>query len=1555
MSSPNTVPIISGATAAQATNDIANVMPFSGIVFTDPDPDASVTVTITLDSAAKGLFTAASLAASGFSTSDGGLTYTHAADTPESLQAAVRALVYQPTANRVAPGSTETTGFTITLNDGIADAVSNSTTTVVSTAVNDAPAFVSDVTTVTAVQSGGPVDIRGFLQVADADAGQSLIWSQSAAPSHGTLMFLNAASQSGGGNLAAIGAITYTPAAGYAGTDSFTVQVSDGVTTVTRNITVNVVPETPGTPDLAPGSDSGQDPTDNRTNASALTFSGTSAEGDTSSTVRVFLDTNRNGAFDVSDRAVDVQVDNGSWTADGLDVAGVADGDYNVYARVTSSTGGLSSELSGPLAVTLDRTAPTLAISRDTAGTLKAGQSTTISFVFSEDPGSSFTWNGTSGDVVVSGGTLSALAGSGAIRTAVFTPAEGVDNGTATITVAGSAYTDLAGNAGGSAALPNLTFDTRAPSVTAIETHDSLPGSATTASYTVIFDEAVTGVDVADFVLATTGTAAGTVTNVTGSGNTYSVLVNGISGDGTLTLGLKNSGTGIIDTAGNAAAGFTDGQSYTFDHTAPVVTAVDAPASRTYGVGDALDFTVRFNESVTVNTANGTPSIALTLDTGGTVNAVYVGGSGSSALTFRYVVKPGDADANGVTVGGGISLNGGDLEDAAGNNAALMLTNIAPTSGVLVHTPLTAPRLAEPIDISNTSLGIDDSATVTFTFAEAVVGFDLGDVIVPHGTLSELATYDNITYTATLTPDEKAASVGNVLTVKYEGIASGAGIIGTGTAHSGFYTVDTIAPTAAVTLTDADLRAGETATVTVTFNEFVSGFSAAAVTAPNGTLGEFTTEDDGLTWTATFTPSADTTATGNVISVNLSGVRDAVGNHGAGTVSSPAYAVRTEPTNPTNPTNPQQPAPETIDGVPVLIETLPADPVTGLISRVVTVPIVTSSRPDDPNSDNDDLADIPLGLGSGTGPRTELLVSLPTGTGLRAEGPSTLLSNQQALLDLIRRIEDQTESGSSAQLGMSGTGTSFLGSLSPDTLLQSQTLVLTAGSGVAAPQTILIGGSSTTPANGGYNATAIGLVIDTTALPSGSVLQLNNVDFAAIVGAATVRGGDGRNWLTGDDASQNIFLGADDDVLAGGGGNDVVGSAGGNDLLDGGDGDDIVVGGIGDDQLIGGAGKDVLQGGRSSQGSWAFSLAADGTLTARHETVLFEPGQFETLTLDELNPSAAGLAFLHADKSMLASLSLLYHATFGRAPDLSGLAYWAQSGADIGEVAERFLASPEWQATGALSDTAFLEALYQNAFGRAPDSEGLAYWTAKLAGSDGTAMSRADVLQAIAHSDEHKLAWQGTDGYQLGQITLDAENDWIAGSGDDRLEGGAGSDVLVGGDGIDTAVYAGRTDDYKFIIGTQGRLKVADKANSDVDQLLGIEKGEFSDGTLDLGFLQGNPAKVTQVGLLYQTVLDRAGDLGGFQWWLTQDLEGARLVQGFIESSEFQARYSGLGDAAFVQALYDNSGLDASAAGGQAGWENYLATHTRAELIASWVQADDVVNAQFAGEGLWIV
>ncbi|MGE5625141.1 MAG: Ig-like domain-containing protein, partial [Bacillota bacterium] len=97
------------------------------------------------------------------------------------------------------------------------------------------------------VASGGNIltspdlGVNGTLPAMAAYAGQTLTFSVSANPSHGTFNITNAST----------GAFTYTPATGYAGTDSFAYQVTDqwgASATATESVTVNdIAPTISGT------------------------------------------------------------------------------------------------------------------------------------------------------------------------------------------------------------------------------------------------------------------------------------------------------------------------------------------------------------------------------------------------------------------------------------------------------------------------------------------------------------------------------------------------------------------------------------------------------------------------------------------------------------------------------------------------------------------------------------------------------------------------------------------------------------------------------------------------------------------------------------------------------------------------------------------------------------------------------------------------------------------------------------------------------------------------------------------------------------------------------------------------------------------------------------------------------------------------------------------------------------------------------------------------------------------------------------------------------------
>ena len=102
----------------------------------------------------------------------------------------------------------------------------------------------------------------------------------------------------------------------------------------------------------------------------------------------------------------------------------------------------------------------------------------------------------------------------------------------------------------------------------------------------------------------------------------------------------------------------------------PTVTQVSSTqATGTYVAGTAIPITVTFSEPVTVT---GTPQLALNAGSGAVAN--YSSGSGTATLTFTYTVAAGQirSDLDYASTAA-LALNGGTIQDAAGNAAVLTL------------------------------------------------------------------------------------------------------------------------------------------------------------------------------------------------------------------------------------------------------------------------------------------------------------------------------------------------------------------------------------------------------------------------------------------------------------------------------------------------------------------------------------------------------------------------------------------------------------------------------------------------------------------------------------------------------------------------------------------------------------------------------------------------------------------------------------------------------------------------------------------------------------------
>ena len=104
------------------------------------------------------------------------------------------------------------------------------------------------------------------------------------------------------------------------------------------------------------------------------------------------------------------------------------------------------------------------------------------------------------------------------------------------------------------------------------------------------------------------------------------------------------------------------------------------------------------------------------------------------------------------------------------------------------------------------------------------------DLTVANGVISGLSSSDGgITWTATFTPTGGVTDTSNVISLNSGGIVDLAGNLNVGGTDSNNYALDTERPTATIVLSDSVLKPGETAQVTITFSEAVTGFNTESL------------------------------------------------------------------------------------------------------------------------------------------------------------------------------------------------------------------------------------------------------------------------------------------------------------------------------------------------------------------------------------------------------------------------------------------------------------------------------------------------------------------------------------------------------------------------------------------------------------------------------------------------------------------------------------------------------------------------------------------------------
>jgi len=417
----------------------------------------------------------------------------------------------------------------------------------------------------------------------------------------------------------------------------------------------------------------------------------------------------------------------------------------------------------------------------------------------------------------------------------------------------------------------DYTMDKTGPTATIVVADTSLLVGETSL-VTITFSEAVTGFTNVDLTIAN-GTLSGVSSGDGGITWTATLTPTSNLTDSTNVITLSNAG--VIDFSGNVGTGTTNSNNYAMDTQRPTATVVVSDSGLI--AGETALVTITFSEAV-----NGFTNADLTI-ANGTLSAVS---SGDGGVTWTATLTPASNVTDSTNV---ITLNNTGFTDVPGNAGSgttnsnnYAIDNVRPTATVVV---------------ADTSLIIGETALVTITFSEAVVGFTNADLTIANGTLSAVSTGDGgVTWTATLTPTSNLTDSTNVITLSNAGVTDASGNAGTGTTNSNNYAIDTERPTVTTSAPSVSTIAAGAGSVTYTVTYADTNFASSSLTTPgitlnptgtaNGTVG---LSGSGTSYTVTISSITGVGSLGITVGANTS--LDTAGNANLVSLASTTFAV----------------------------------------------------------------------------------------------------------------------------------------------------------------------------------------------------------------------------------------------------------------------------------------------------------------------------------------------------------------------------------------------------------------------------------------------------------------------------------------------------------------------------------------------------------------------------------------------------------------------------------------------------------------------------------------
>ncbi len=281
------------------------------------------------------------------------------------------------------------------------------------------------------------------------------------------------------------------------------------------------------------------------------------------------------------------------------------------------------------------------------------------------------------------------------------------------------------------------------PTADTITPSTSGPTNANDIDFTVVFNEDVSNFDAAaDLVISHSGTSHTSV-SFSGSGDTYTVTVEGVSGNGSFTLAV-NTGSDVEDAASNALASSVTSAAVSIDNAPPTV-AIGTPSATDTNSGP-VSFVVTYTGADSVSLTTGDVS----LNTSGSATAtigVTNGATSTPTVTLSSIAGDGTL---GISIGAATSSDtAGNSDTGAGPSSTFNVDNTAP--GVSIGAPSTANTNTGPVTFTVTYTGADSVNLTPGDISLNATGDANGSIGVSNGTTSTpMVTVSSVTGDGTL-------------------------------------------------------------------------------------------------------------------------------------------------------------------------------------------------------------------------------------------------------------------------------------------------------------------------------------------------------------------------------------------------------------------------------------------------------------------------------------------------------------------------------------------------------------------------------------------------------------------------------------------------------------------------------------------------------------------------------------------------------------------------------------------------------------------------------------